>query len=392
MTDVLINYLLITYLLSIVGTLLYLFLRNKVSLDTRRWLLLGTIGFSLAIPWVMDSLKAHTDAHIYEVCLHEHTIPEDVWLAYCPDQGEEMEMCYELAASTEGFCNCQEVVLDNLILFKSQPTYDFLLASRPLILNAVPILACIILLLLFVRIAYLFYIIRISKKEELKLGNQKYIILYPPRPISVGSFQLFHSYIIWQDDLSILKEKERNAILWHEVAHIVQKDTWSKIGLSALQVIWIFNPVFYFLRKELDRLSEFIADRFAIINNGDTPQDYAQLLLKMKKLQLASTLQSTATEGGAMVSYFGESELKARVKQILSKKTQTRRFNYQHLSTPFIGLLLFSISITNYYSMPVITRQLDHLKVYQSIATLEHESGQQVFCRNCIKKQNTLDQ
>ena len=90
------QYIVITYLLSCVGVSLYLlFVRVKLNALLQKGVLLGIVAFSLALPPVVDKFSSSWTGSNYQPCLHQHPIPEVLLTQYCPESGQEMEMCIE---------------------------------------------------------------------------------------------------------------------------------------------------------------------------------------------------------------------------------------------------------------------------------------------------------
>ncbi len=71
--------------------------------------------------------------------------------------------------------------------------------------------------------------------------------------------------------------KQGNQILKHELAHIKEKHTYDKLFINITLIILWINPFFWVLRKELNLIHEFIADKKAV-ENGDSKEFAAMLL------------------------------------------------------------------------------------------------------------------
>lgn len=360
------SYIIITYLLSLVSALFYwLFVRNKVSAKFTKNFLIGIIAFTLLIPLAMDNLlEGHTP------CLREnHPISEAVYYSYCPNEAET-KMCLDIVVdSSEPFCACGKAFeANNLLMYKAHNGYDLLITYETSLLWGAFIAALIVLLLLLCKLLYLVYIVWTSEQTEQMLFGEKYILLRPKHPFSACAFQLWHAYIIWQPELDLLSESERNAVLQHEIAHVQQRDTLLKVSLHLVQMIWWMNPVYYLFAKELSRLSEFIADEFAVKSIGDT-RHYASLLVKMKRYQNL-----------AIANHFNaKSQLKIRVEHLL----KPTRFMPPIIAIPMIVFMLLSLSAITHYSIPTITETLDNIRLYDSMASENKESGRVYFCKHC---------
>ena len=63
----------------------------------------------------------------------------------------------------------------------------------------------------------------------------------------------------------------------HELFHIQQKHSWDIIYLELLTIICWLNPFFYFIKKEIKVIHEFLADQYA--SDQQNKGEYAELLL-----------------------------------------------------------------------------------------------------------------
>jgi N-acetylmuramoyl-L-alanine amidase len=86
----------------------------------------------------------------------------------------------------------------------------------------------------------------------------------------------FFRNIFWREDIS-LDEETGQQIFNHELIHVKQKHSWDKLGLEILLCFYWLNPFFWWLRKELSLVHEFIADEKAVVNN-DT-HSFSRMLL-----------------------------------------------------------------------------------------------------------------
>ena len=346
-----------------------LLLRKQWSAQQQKGIIIGIVCLSLSVPFVIDKIHSNTTP-TSETCLHNHEIPEMVISQYCPANGE-LEMCYEIATRETNFCECEAVEKANLLMYKANPFYDFLITHQSKVdlffLIGIGTM-CVILLL---RLAYLLYLIVSSRRKKVLFDGKSYTILYPKKKLAVCSFKLWHNYILWQDDMQVLNEKEQNAIIWHEISHLQQCDTWLKIAFNLMQSIWWLNPVYYFFAKELERISEHIADELAVQKLGST-KTYASLLVKMKRKRNV-----------ALTHAFNNSQLKVRVEYLLqNKKVPKKKFATLMGFFMLIGIILSS---TTFYTMPSISKTMDDIKFYETLAKEYQNTGKSLFCKNCLK-------
>ncbi|MCT4171644.1 peptidase m56 blar1 [Elizabethkingia anophelis] len=181
-------------------------------------------------------------------------------------------------------------------------------------------------LVLFVRLLIGIYKIYQMKNQyqgkELK-GVRFYITDLHDAPFS------FFKNLFWKKSIEIDSDLGKQ-ILKHEMVHIEQKHSWDKIFIEFVQALFWFNPIFYWIKKELFLIHEYLADKKAVKQN-DT-KAFAQMLLASK----FSGTHLPAT------SPFLSSNLKKRL-QMLTKPHYTK-FSYARrvMALP----VLFGISFT----------------------------------------------
>ncbi|MBK8494711.1 MAG: hypothetical protein IPL50_06560 [Chitinophagaceae bacterium] len=86
----------------------------------------------------------------------------------------------------------------------------------------------------------------------------------------------FLKYIFWNSNIDINTTTGRQ-IFKHEVAHIKEKHTYDKLFVNIVLMFCWCNPFFWFYRKELTMIHEFIADKKAV-EDSDTSAFAAMIL------------------------------------------------------------------------------------------------------------------
>lgn len=86
----------------------------------------------------------------------------------------------------------------------------------------------------------------------------------------------FFRYIFWNDEIDIRSESGKQ-ILQHELTHVQQRHSIDKMLIQVMLIVGWFNPFFWLLKKEMEMIHEFIADKKAV-QHGDTAA-LAQMLL-----------------------------------------------------------------------------------------------------------------
>jgi len=87
----------------------------------------------------------------------------------------------------------------------------------------------------------------------------------------------FFRNLFWKKSIEI-NSPVGQQILKHEMVHIEQKHSWDKLLMQLVKSIFWFNPVFYFINKEINLIHEYLADNKAV-KKSDT-KAFAQMLLE----------------------------------------------------------------------------------------------------------------
>jgi len=117
-----------------------------------------------------------------------------------------------------------------------------------------------------------FRLFQLLRKHSCKNVGDVYLILTQAR----GTPFSFFRYIFWNEEIDLRSEAGKQ-ILQHELTHVQQKHSIDKVCIQSMLVAGWFNPFFWLLKKEMNMIHEFIADKKAV-NNGDTAS-LAQMLL-----------------------------------------------------------------------------------------------------------------
>ena len=86
----------------------------------------------------------------------------------------------------------------------------------------------------------------------------------------------FLKNIFWNDAIN-MNTDNGGRILKHELAHVEQKHSHDKLFVNIILIFFWCNPVFWLLRKELNMIHEFTADKKAV-EDGDTAAFAAMIL------------------------------------------------------------------------------------------------------------------
>jgi len=141
----------------------------------------------------------------------------------------------------------------------------------------------------------------------------------------------FFRNLFWKKSIEI-NSPVGQQILKHEMVHIEQKHSWDKLLMQISKSVFWFNPVFYFINKEINLIHEYLADKKAV-KKSDT-KAFAQMLLESHFS--GSVLPVT--------SPFLSSNLKKRLTMITKNKT---KYSYARklFALPILFFMVFAYMV-----------------------------------------------
>lgn len=110
------------------------------------------------------------------------------------------------------------------------------------------------------------------KKHSCKSFGDVYLILTNVK----GTPFSFFNYIFWNEEIS-LQSATGQQILQHELTHVKERHSIDNIITQVVMIFGWFNPFFWWARKELQMIHEFIADKKSV-DDGDVSSLAAMLL------------------------------------------------------------------------------------------------------------------
>jgi TonB-dependent SusC/RagA subfamily outer membrane receptor len=134
------------------------------------------------------------------------------------------------------------------------------------------IYALVAIVLLYGLIKSLFSIYQLLKTHSCKSVGEVFLILTQAK----GAPFSFFRYIFWHESID-LKSEAGKQMMQHELTHVQQKHSIDKIIIQLVLIAGWFNPFFWLIKKEMEMIHEFIADKKAVAN-GDSAT-LAQMLL-----------------------------------------------------------------------------------------------------------------
>ena len=170
-------------------------------------------------------------------------------------------------------------------------------------------------------------------------------------PMAIGYFKpviLFPLGAINQ-----LSPKEVEAILAHELAHIVRDDYLINIIQSIIEVLFYFNPAVWWISANVRRERENCCDDLAIKLSGDS-LGYAKALLRLQELQPISPPMAMALIGS-------KNQLLGRIRRILNQPQNRSNIMEKCIATMvlLLAITIFSLNAKANYDSPVVHHQME---------------------------------
>ncbi|MFV9549925.1 M56 family metallopeptidase [Algibacter sp. PT7-4] len=220
----------------------------------------------------------------------------------------------------------------NLIIAEA-PETSYLLNYLPTVIWCIYLLGVAILLVRFIK--NLYKTLQKIKSNPLH-RNQKFInvllqdLVFP---------HTFFNYIF------LNKNKFENhliptEVILHEQAHANQKHTIDILFIEILQIVFWFNPLLYFVKKDIKLNHEFLADS-KVINSGFNTKNYQQLLLAFSSNAVDNPLANA-------INY---SLIKKRFTVMKTKTSKTIIWFRSLILLPLLAILIYSFSSKNYVNI-----------------------------------------
>ena len=212
----------------------WLLLRNKVYHRYNRFYLLAALLVSLVMPLIEINIwhKADTAA-------------------------QSIKLLQAVTGSNE--------YLDEIVLTSRQNYFT----SEQLVL-LLYLLTCFIFCTLFIQV--LLKIRTLLKQHQQTVVDNICFV----NTTAKGTPFSFLKYIFWNDNID-RNTTTGNQIFKHELAHVQQKHSYDKLFINAILIFFWCNPFFWLMRKELNIIHEFMADKIAV-EDSDTEAFAAMIL------------------------------------------------------------------------------------------------------------------
>jgi beta-lactamase regulating signal transducer with metallopeptidase domain len=173
-------------------------------------------------------------------------------------------------------------------------------------------------------------------KEWLKIDRTIELIVTPEAK-EPGVWRVFVPVVLLPTAIvSELSEEELEALMMHELGHVLRWDNLvSNLNMILCCIFW-FTPIIWLIDRRLLKEREEACDEMVLCWSG-TADIYARSLRKIYRLCLKSHVSGLSAAGG--------SKLKHRLERIQNDDTQ-RRFSSVHkalVSTVIVGSVLLSV-------------------------------------------------
>lgn len=213
----------------------WLMLRNKIFHQYNRFYLLAAVVLALTLPLVSIDIWHNADQ---------------------PAQG---------AIKLLQAVNSSDEYLDEIVVTANRHPFSYEQAfSYIFLFTSLVFLGAFLFAL--VKIRWLFI-----KHRHRQLGNILFV-----NTTATGTPFSFLKCIFWNDHIDPESITGKQVFL-HELAHVQQRHTYDKLFMNAVLILTWCNPFFWLIRKELNMIHEFVADKIAV-EDSDTEAFAAMIL------------------------------------------------------------------------------------------------------------------
>jgi TonB family protein len=168
-------------------------------------------------------------------------------------------------------------------------------------------------------------------------------------PVAIG---LFRPRIYLTNAITKAERTALQAVLYHELAHVLRRDGWIVLLQTLAQILHPFNPLVWLMNLRLSRYREEICDDFALQNSNVPPRQYGEILLRFLENNAISPFAPPA----GTCFFETANGFKQRFKYLLTpKEVIMTRFIWKHqllLAGMVVALLAASWQCSRHLSAP----------------------------------------
>ncbi|WP_417237847.1 M56 family metallopeptidase [Bizionia sp.] len=175
---------------------------------------------------------------------------------------------------------------------------------------------------------------RIKQNPKHKKGNLVHVLLsdliYP------------HTFLqyIFLNKSKYEAHKIPQEVLLHEETHAKQKHALDILFIELMQIIFWFNPLLYFIKKDIKLNHEFLADQ-AVLKTGTDTKTYQHILLAFSA---SKTMEDAQTHH--LANAINYSLIKKRFTVMKSHTSNTVKWVKGLIILPVLAVLIYSFSST----------------------------------------------
>lgn len=180
-----------------------------------------------------------------------------------------------------------------------------------------------------------------------------------------------------------MSEQYLNQIILHEVEHYRNHDLWIKLILETLTCVYWWNPMIYWLRRELQLAMEISNDIVVIRQmEGEKQLEYAEFLVNMGAI--CSKKKSTVDFSSSSIPLIRrKSDLEIRVFKII--KVALKRTHVSKLSVCINAIIVFIMICCSFlfvleaYEIPLDVKESSFSLTEEDIFLVETKSGFELY-------------
>lgn len=163
-------------------------------------------------------------------------------------------------------------------------------------------------------------------------GAQKLGRIHFVNTAEKGTPFTFLNYIFWNKAIPLHSESGQQ-IFKHELVHAEEHHTLDKLFLQATLIPFWCNPFFWLIKRELQFIHEFIADKKSVTPNRLTA--FAAMVLHA----------TYPTQYQSIVNPFFQSSIKRRIAMLTKTANPKLAYTGRIVALPLIAVLLFAFSV-----------------------------------------------
>ncbi|WP_335973578.1 M56 family metallopeptidase [Gaetbulibacter jejuensis] len=215
-------------------------------------------------------------------------------------------------------------------------------------------------------------IVKIKTNPKLKSKNIINVL--------INNLEIPHTFLsyIFLNKTKFENNQIPEEVLLHEHTHATQKHSLDILFIELLQIAFWFNPIIYFLKKDIKLNHEYLADQ-AVLQQGTQINTYQHLLLAF----------SSTHGGNELTNAINYSSIKKRLTVMKTQTSSTKKWIKTLVVLPLLAILIFGFSKKEEVVKevtPLITENNYENKSSQFFITIEkNENSITLKCENGCK-------